>query len=186
MLHRLMRSTIRLALLAVLASALIAGCGSSSSSGVSAGAYVKAICDSVGPFQKDVQARAGTLNVSTISNPASGKKALQGFLGAVAADANQALSKLKAAGTPNIQNGKSISSAMVAAFTQVKDALTRAQSQANSLPTGSPIAFKNAATAIGSTVQSSLTGIGTSLGGLKSPELEKAAAGQPDCKALTQ
>jgi hypothetical protein len=181
-----MRASRPISVLATLAAIVaVAGCGSSSS-GVSAAAYVKSICQAVGPFQKDVATRAGALNVSTITNPASGKTALEGFLGAVASDADKALNQLKAAGTPNISNGKAVSDALVNAFSQVKNALTQAKSQAGNLPTGSPLAFKTAATSIGTTVQSSLTGIGTSLGGLKSPDLEKAAASEQSCKALTQ
>lgn len=185
MLRPAMRIPRSITLLASVAAMLLAGCGSSSS-GVSASAYVKSICNAVGPFQKDVQARAGALNVATIRDPTSGRTALQSFLGAVADDANQALGKLKSAGTPNVQNGKQISGALVTAFAQVKTALDQAKAQAGSLPTNSPSAFRTAATAIGTTVQNSLTGIGASLGNLKSAELEKAAASEPACKALGQ
>ena len=183
MLPRAMGAPRRFLIAAALASVAIAGCGSSSS-GVSAASYAKAICDAVGPFQKDVAAKAGSLNLAGVKDPASGKKALQDFLGSVAADADKALTQLKSAGTPNVSNGKTISAALVSAFAGMKAALTTAESSANALPTGSPTAFRAAAVGIGSTVEKSFSGIGNSLTNLKNADLEKAAAKEPDCKNL--
>jgi hypothetical protein len=161
-----------------------AGCGSSSSSGVTAGAYVKAVCNAVGPFEKDVAARSGALNPTTIKSPAQGKTALQGFLSAVSHDTDKALAQLKAAGAPDVTNGKKIETAIVGAFTQLDTAMKTAATNANSLPTTSPTAFQSAATTLGTTVRNSMNGIGSSLSGLKSSELEKAAAKEPACKTL--
>src|SRR5512142_1260054 len=128
----------------------LAACGGSSSSGVSAGAYVKSICQAVGPFEKDVQSRSAQIsNLSAGTSAAQGKKALQDFLSAVVADTDTAINKLKAAGTPNVKNGKQIEAAIVSAFTQLKTALSAANKSAASLPTASPQAFKTAAQALG-------------------------------------
>jgi type IV pilus biogenesis protein CpaD/CtpE len=177
--------------LVVLAAAALSACGSSGSSGsggssgdVTASQYVKAICTAVGPFEKDVAARSNALNSAKLTSASQGKKAVQGFLTAVSADTDQALSKLQAAGTPNVANGKTISSTIVSAFTQLKNAIGSAVTQANNLSTSSPQAFQKGATRLGGTVQSSLGGISSSLGKLKSADLEKAAANEPACKAL--
>jgi hypothetical protein len=177
------RTSVILSALA-LAGSLAACGGSSSSSGVTAGAYVKAICTAVGPFEKDVQARSSALNLSKISNPIQGKTALQGFLTAVTADTGRAVSQLKAAGSPDVTNGKQISAAIVSAFSQLQTAISQAANQANSLPTSSAAAFKTAAQALGTGIQSSIGGIGSSLSGLKSPALEKAAKSEPSCTTL--
>lgn len=160
-----------------------AGCGSSSS-GVSAGAYVKAVCNAVGPFEKDVAVRSGALNPKAIKSPAQGKVALQGFLSAVASDTDKALGQLKAAGSPDVTNGGKIEKAIVHAFTQLDHAMKTAATNANTLPTTSATAFQTAATTLGTTVKNSMAGIGTSLSGLKSSELEKAASKEPACKTL--
>jgi hypothetical protein len=166
-------------------SAALAGCGgSSSSSGVTPAAYVKSICQAVGPFEKDVQARSSALDLSTIKSAADGKQALQGFLTAIASDTDGAVSKLKAAGSPNVSNGTKISAAIVNAFSQLKGALTKAAAQAGSLPTNSPSAFKTAAQALGTSVRTSMSTIGSSLSGLKSADLEKAAKSEPSCQNL--
>ena len=70
------------------------------------------------------------------------------------------------------------------AFTQLKSALSQAATQAGSLPVTSPTAFKTAAQALGASVQSSMGTIGSSLGGLKSADLEKAAKKEPSCQNL--
>ncbi len=172
------------AVLAMLATvAALAGCGGSSSSGVSAAAYVKAICSSVGPFEKDVQTRSKSLNLAS-ANAAQGKKALQGFLAGIAADTDKTVTQLKAAGTPSVTNGKQIATTLVGAFSALKGTLVRAEGKAGSLPTGSPQAFQAAAQSLGTSVESSMSSIGSSLNGLKSSDLEKAAANDPTCKSL--
>jgi hypothetical protein len=162
----------------------LAACGGSSSSGPSPAAYVKSICNAIGPFEKTVQQRSSALNLSNIKSAADGKTALKTFLTQVASDTDQAVAKLKAAGIPDVSNGKQVSAAIVGAFTQLKSALDKAASQAGSLPTASPQAFQTAAQALGSSVQSSMSGIGGSLSNLKSPDLEAAAKKEPACQSL--
>jgi hypothetical protein len=186
------RRPLRTALAVLAVAALISACGGggssgssgSSSSGVSAADYVKAICTAVGPFEKDVAARSNALNSAKLTSAAQGKKAVQDFLAAVSTDTDQALTKLQAAGTPNVSNGKAISTTIVAAFKQLQTAIGTALTQAKNLSTSSPQAFQKGATALGGTVQSSLSGISTSLGKLKSADLEKAASKEPACTSL--
>jgi hypothetical protein len=181
----LLRSRKTSAVLSVLAiGAGFAGCGGSSSSGKTPEAYVKAVCQAIIPFQTDVKAKSSALNVSNLTSPAAGKTALEGFMSAVVADTEQAVNKLKAAGTPNVSNGKTISTAIVNAFNQLKAALQQAQSQTNNLPTNSAAAFKAAAQTLGTSIQTSVGAIGSSLNGLKSPELEKAAKSVAACQSL--
>jgi hypothetical protein len=172
-------------LFAVLAiSVTLAACGGSS--GVAPATYVKSICQAIGPFEKTVQSRSKELqNASGLKSPEQGKQALQGFLSAVVADTDKALTKLKAAGTPAVSNGKKVSTAIVAAFAELKGALQKAATAAGSLPTTSASAFSGAAQQLGSSVQSSLGGIGSSLSNLKSSDLENAAKKEPACQTLS-
>jgi hypothetical protein len=171
----------------------LAACGGSSSntnsttSIVSPAAYVHSVCKAVGPFETDVVKRSSALNLSNISSPAQGKTALQGFLTAISTDTKQALTQLKAAGTPNVKNGKQIASAISSAFAQLGTTMSSALQQAKSLPTNSAAQFKSGAQKLGSSVRSSMGKIGTNLqsGTLKSPELEKAAAKDSACKSLS-
>lgn len=169
---------------AVLASLLvIAGCGSSSS-GVSANSYVKSVCEAIKPFVTDIQARSNSLNLTSLSSPAQGKQALEGFMTAAVADSQKAVDQLKAAGVPNVNNGKNISSALVDAFAKVKSALSAAQSQAAALPTGSVAAFRTAGQSLATAIRASFASIGAGLGGLKSAELSKAAKSTPACQSI--
>ena len=177
------------ALVALVCALAAAGCGGSSgssSSGVSAGEYVKAICSAVGPFEKDVAARSNALNSAKLTSPQQGKKAVQGFLNSVASDTDQALTKLKAAGQPDVDNGEKISTTIVAAFKDLKAAIGSASHEAKSLSTSSPQSFKNGANKLGETVRSSLSGISNSLGNLQSADLAKAAQKEPACTALSR
>jgi hypothetical protein len=163
----------------------LAACGgSSSSSGPTPAAYVKSICEAIGPFEQSVQTRSKNLRLATIKNAADGKQVLQKFLNQVASDTDNALVKLKAAGTPSVKNGKQVSATIVGAFTQLKVALTKAATQAGNLPTSSPQAFQTAAQSLGSSVNTSMQGIGTPLNNLKSADLEAAAKKEPACSKL--
>lgn len=162
----------------------LTACGGSSSSTVSPAAYVKSICQAVGPFEREVAARSKALNFGSIKSPAQGKQALQSFLGSIASGTDQAVSKLKNSGTPKVTNGKQIQAAIVGAFTQLKNALGQAVTSADQLPTSSPTAFRSAAVTLGKTVQGSMSGIGSSLSGLKSAELQSAAKTEPTCQHL--
>jgi hypothetical protein len=167
----------------VLVALVIAGCGGGSS-GVSASSYASSVCKAVGAWAKDIQARSGALDVATLSSAAQGKAAIQGFMTAAVSDTGTVVTKLKAAGTPNVTNGSKIATALIASFSQIDTALGVAETQANNLPTTSPTAFKTAAQALATTVRNSLAGIGSGLAGLKSPDLAKAAKASPACTNL--
>ncbi len=161
--------------------ALLAGCGGSSSS-VSPAAYAKSVCGAIGSFQQKLVS-SGPLDRSNAS-PVQDKQLLQHFFSSVATAGDQAVSRLKAAGSPNIGNGKAISSAIVTAFTQLKGSFTQAASQASSLPTASVPRFRTAEAQLSSGVKSSTASIDTSLSGLKSKELDKVVTTTPACQKL--
>ena len=175
------------ALIAVLvATVVLAGCGGSGSSGgtISPAAYAKALCDAVAPFERDIAQRQSALDPTKIKSAGQGKTALQGFLSAIASDTSTAASKLKSAGAPNVTHGSQIAGAFAALFDRLQSTLNKAAQQAQSLPTSSPAAFKTAATALGESVRSSMSDLGSGLSGMKSPALEAAARKVSDCQTL--
>jgi hypothetical protein len=167
----------------LLAIVVCVGCGSSDSSKVSASKYVAAVCSAISPLERDVVTRSSALNNTTAANATEAKKTLQGFLTAVEQGAADALSKIKAAGTPDIRGGQNVAGTIVKAFTELRDAMRVALTKSKSLPTDSPASFKTAAQALGASVRGSLNDIDSS--GLSNPDLEKAAASQPACKSLS-
>jgi hypothetical protein len=171
----------------VLSAALaVAGCGSSGPAKVSPQAYVTSVCKAVGPLESDLKSKVGKLESSlgAVKNASQGKALLQSFLGSVSSDTGSALKQVKSAGVPNVPNGKQISSELVQVFQRLDGAIKSAQKEAASLPTSSPSAFEAGAAKLGSSIQSSVGGITAGLSTLKSPQLEKAAAKSPACRAL--
>lgn len=164
---------------------LVAGCGSSKPAGVSAASYVKSVCTAVNSWASSIEAKSGALNVSKITNAVQGKTALKNFFTSAVSDTDTAVSKLQAAGTPNISNGKTIATGLVSSFDQIGTALKKGATQAAALPVTSPTAFKTAGTALGTSVQKALNDVGASLSSLKSSALEKAAASEPACKSTS-
>lgn len=168
------------------AAALIGGCGSTTNehTPVSAGRYVKSICKAVAPFENDVRQRSAKLSLNGLTTLAEEKQALQSFLTGIDADSARALTKLKAAGTPKVDNGRTISSSIVNALSQLKAALDHAARETKSLSTTDSTSFRAGAESVAIMVRSSLNGLGAGLGGLRSPELENAAAQEPACVSL--
>jgi hypothetical protein len=168
-----------------LSTVAVAGCGGGSSGGtVSAASYVKSVCSAVGPFEKDIQAKSSALDLSTIKSASQGKQALESFLNSATSDTKKAVDQLKSAGTPDVNNGKKIAEAIINAFSNLSDALNKAASQAQSLPTSSPTAFRDAAQALGTSVRNSMGSIGSGLTGLRNQDLEKAASKEPACQTI--
>ncbi len=163
----------------------LSACGGSSST-VSAQAYVKSLCQAIGPFEKSFQATNAALNqnLTTIKSLTGAKAALQAFLDSTVSETNKVVSQLKAAGTPDVSNGKQISNGINGVFTQLQTALSQAQNSAKSVPTNSPQAFKASADNIEGQIRTSMSGVGSGLSGLNSPQLDAAAKKEPACTSL--
>ncbi len=168
---------------------LLAGCGGSSkkSSGqTTAESYVNEVCASVGNWLHSVETSSAEIGkqLKPGSTPTHAKQALEGLMNSSVADSERVVSDLHNAGTPNVANGDQIASSLVGSFEQATNALKHVQGQVNALPTNDPRAFLLAARQVGSSVQSSLSSIGSGLSTLHSPELQKAASESPACKSL--
>lgn len=170
------------AVVAVGAVVLLAACGSSGPARVSAERYMKAVCDAVAPWVKDVDARSASLNFPNSASLADRKNVTKEFLAALAIDSDRALRQIKAAGTPDIKSGAAVSDGIVGAFTQLKEAMSSAVAQAAALPTDSDAGFKKGADALGNNVRTSIDRIDQS--GLTNRDLERAAATQSACRSL--
>ncbi|MDE3069759.1 MAG: hypothetical protein KGJ43_03430, partial [Acidobacteriota bacterium] len=94
------------------------------------------------------------------------------------------LQRLRAAGVPDVQSGQRIATALVATFQRAAAELGALRPQVAALPTGSE-AFRAAATRLATSLNGSLTGIDSGLQGLRSPQLEQAAARSAACRSLS-
>ena len=95
----------------------------------------------------------------------------------------RAVSQIKAAGTPDISNGKAVAERHRQGIHPAPGCHARGVRKAGSLPTDSPTAYKTAAQALNTSLRTSLTNIDA--GGLSNPKIEQAAAKEPACKSLS-
>jgi hypothetical protein len=176
---------VRALLGALTALLLLAACGSSSHDGtVGAGTYMESICSALGPWETDLRGRSSALKPPPTATAAQRKKAVQEFLRAVISDTNEALTRLRRSGSPDVRGGGKLAADLVGAFAQLKASYMRAAQQADKLPTRSVLDLQDAIFNIAATVDSSFTNIGARLGALETPELKHAAAKQPACRKL--
>lgn len=176
-------ANLRCAVVALAAVVICAGCGSSKPKGTSADQYVRGVCSAITSLEHDVATGTSARKNSTASNAAQAKKAEQAVLTAVAKASDRAVSRIKAAGTPDIPGGKAVAGTIVNAFTEVRNAMRSAAVKAGSLPTDSPAHFTAAARELVTSVRNSLNNIDAS--GLSNPDLERAAVNEPACKSLS-
>ncbi len=173
------------AMLAVAAAITIAGCGGSSSSGTSAASYVKSVCSAIAPFETDIEGGSASLASSAKKGIEERKTVLHTFLVKVSDDLERMVTQLKAAGTPNVSNGKKIAGGLVDAVTEIHGTVSKTASQAATLPTSDPKTFNTAYETLVNGLASSMNQIGSSFGNLKSPTLQAAAQKDSTCRALS-
>lgn len=173
-------------LIAVLATVAVAvaGCGGSSSSGVSAASYVKSVCSAATTWRNAIQSAGSKLQsgVTTKSLPKA-KTEYVAFVNSLVSATGQAVDQLKSAGSPAVSNGKQISGSLVHIFNEAKGTLSQAASQASALPTSSPHAFESAASKVVTSIRSSLAGM-SSVTPERNAELHAAAAKDKTCQSL--
>jgi hypothetical protein len=175
----------RLAGALVVCALVVAGCGgSSSSSGVSAAAYVKSVCTATTSWKDAIQV-AGTQLQAGVSDKslAKTKAAYVAFVGSLVSSTGSAADQLASAGDPSVANGATISSKLVLIFKQAKQRLAQAESDAGAIPTSSSTAFQTASNKVEADVRTALAGM-SSAGPEKSPQLKAAAAKDATCKSL--
>jgi hypothetical protein len=169
--------------------AVCAACGSHSSSSktssskISAGTYVSALCSAISPLENDVRTRTAALKKTAATSAEQAKKNLRGFLAVIEQDSEHTLARIQSAGTPNISGGDAVAAKIVGTFTQLRNAMRAAVAKSDSLPTNSPSSFQTAAQSLLASVGASLNQIDSS--GLSNPDVEKAEAAQSVCKQLS-
>lgn len=171
---------------AIVATSLaLAACGSSSSSKVSAGSYVKSVCSTATSWYRTIQA-AGTQLQAAVHNSKSLSKAKSAyitFVDSLLHATQRAHQQLKSAGVPAVNGGEKISNELTNAFDSAQRGLQKAAAQVRKAPTTSSTAFEAAAAGVQSTVQRGLQGL-SALAPQKNPQLHAAALKDPSCQRL--
>ncbi len=179
------RSPKLLALSALIVAIALAGCGSSSPKKVSADTYVRSVCTSTAGWYHSVQSAAASLQTKVHSSPSisSVKTAYVSFINTLLHATSRTEQQLRAAGAPNVKNGKGVASEVVNAFDRARRGLENAATQVRKAPTNSSSAFETAAGGIQATIQRSLASM-SSLAPQKNPQLHAAAQKDPSCQRL--
>jgi hypothetical protein len=169
----------------VLAALALGGCGSSSPSGATPAAYVKSICTSLTNWSSGIKSAGAQLQASAAgtNSLSKGKQQYQTFVSSLVSVTGRTEQDLKAAGVPAVKSGKSISNALVSAFSQAKAGLTQAATQAAAIPTSNASAYQAAATGVTASIRQTLARMAT-VRPEKDPQLHAAAAKEPACQAL--
>lgn len=177
----------RPAALALCAVLLLAACGGSGKKAatVSATSYVSQVCTSVGTWLHGIEASSAQISqqLKTGSTPQAAKRALETLVGNAVGDSERVVASLRAAGVPDVANGKTISGTIVAAFEHATGELQGLAAQVKRLST-ERAKFSSGARRMSASLQRSLGGIGSGLQGLHSPALEQAAGQSAACKSL--
>jgi hypothetical protein len=168
---------------------VVAGCGGgrgATSPGVSPIAYVRSMCSAVTQLKNDgsTQLKQFSRRVSGIHTVAQDKAATETYVSALARAADRTVSRMKAAGSPNVTGGKSISASFLSGYVVVAQTLSATARRTRSLPTKSLRAFQRATYKLGTDLQSALQGINSGITGLRSTALDAFEPKVPACVAL--
>jgi hypothetical protein len=173
---------------AVLAS-IIVGCGGGSgvtSPAVSPLAYVTSMCSAVIQLRNDGSAQLKRFGgrVSGVHSIAQDKAATESYVSMLALGASRAVARMKAAGSPNVTGGKSISASFLSGYVTLARTLSLTAGQTRLLPTKSLRVFKTATYKLGTDLQSALQAINAGITGLRSTALDVYEPKVPACVAL--
>ena len=180
------RGKVRLALTGIAVTLALAACGgSSSSSGVTAAAYVKSVCVTLATWKSDVTGAASKLQTasSAAKSLVQGKAEYVVFVTSLVAATQKAASGLKSAGIPNVKDGKQGATTLSQAFAQASTSLAGTIAKAKAIPTTSAAAYQAAASGVSNQFKSSLNALANA-SPKKNDALKAAAAKDPTCKAL--
>lgn len=153
---------------------------------VTAQEYATDICGALDAWVTASQDRVGSLTgaLNPTDSAENRRDILAGYIDGVIEDTDVLISEVEAAGAPDVEGGEEIAGQIADAFDTVKTELEQTRSEVDSLPTDDPAAFTAAATELGTSIQTSLTAVGTSVGEISEPELNQAFAAEPACSGV--
>jgi hypothetical protein len=183
--------------------ALLAACGggsssSSSSSGsggsssAAAGGTVDSrtwatnVCQSTLDWVNAVQQKGQSFGsiASGAGSLDEAKTAFVSFFDQMIGQTETFLNELKSAGTPDVEGGDQIASALTTGIQEVEDGFTDAKTKAQALPTDDPTAFTQQVTAIGTDMTTAFDRIGNTFSALQNSELDQQTKDIPACQQL--
>jgi hypothetical protein len=167
------------------------GNGGSGSAGTAPDQYAATVCGALTAWQNELQEKAGAMGTafSGASGPADVKTKLVEFMQAMSTSTNTMVSKVRAAGPPDVEDGAALHRDLVSGLEDAQKAFDDARESAEALPTDDPAAFQQQATQLGTTLSEQGTAIGSTFTGLStkydSRELNEAFNSEPACQNLS-
>jgi hypothetical protein len=189
----------------VLTIGLLAACGGgSSSSGSSGSSSSESSSSSAAGGQVDAKTWATNVCQSTLDwvnavqqkgqdfgSIASGagsldeaKTAFVSFFDSMIGQTETFLNQLQSAGTPDVEGGDQVASALTTGIQEVEDGFKDAKTKAEALPTDDPTAFTQQVTAIGTDMTTAFDRIGNTFSALQNSELDQQTKDIPACQQL--
>lgn len=170
----------------------MAGCGGGGErgSGAEPSEWAEAVCESIGTWLEDIQARGRELEsgVEGVADLERGRDLIAGFLDDVVGLTETMLSDVRGAGVPAVDRGEEIAGDLERGLGQTRSAFSDARERAKELPTDDPASFAREAQELGSSLEEQGDEIKRTLGELDEkydePELRKAFREAEACKEL--
>jgi hypothetical protein len=171
----------------------LAGCGNGNGNGngggdgtVSAEAYVQTLCANMQTYIDEVTSLS--TDFAAEIDPAASldeqRNAVLSFLDDVLAATDRLIAGVEDAGVPDIDNGQDVVVAIEETFAEARGILEDARAQVETISVDDPQAFAEQLNEIGTTIQTSLGEIGSSLAEIDAPELNAAVSDDRDCAAV--
>lgn len=158
-----------------------------SPAGASANEYVSTLCAATSEWLGDVQELQAQVQASIQpgAEPSEAQQALRTFFDNTVSATNQLLGAVEGVGPPDVSGGAEVHNEISTRFEEVRDALEQGRSKVEDLPVDDREAFITEAGELRESVQSQLQAIGKALAQLSQPDLDAAAAEEPDCTGLS-
>jgi hypothetical protein len=161
-------------------------------SSVSPQKWAPKFCTIVSDWQSTISSKAGDLTsaVSSVTDLETARNEIESFLLDMVNTTDDAITAIKAAGTPSSANGGKIVQRVISGFKDAKRAFDRAKTKASLLSTSDPSAFRSEGQQIGDDLTAAGDKIGSKLDGIKKLDkdhkLEAAVKKSKACSVLNQ
>jgi hypothetical protein len=175
---------------------LMVACGGGSASrntsprpsrqGLSPKDYVAGVCGAAATWETAIQTETSQFEAQSKSASSldEGKTIFVAYVDQVVKDTDTMVTVIDGLEPPAVANGEQIRAAVASALQKVKSAFQDADAKAQQIDTNSTTAYVNGLTAIGTDIESTLSGLGDPLANLPNAELEQAAKADPNCQKL--
>ena len=174
---------------------MLGACGGGSSTpgttppaanGVEAKTWASAVCQDTLDWQNAVGQQSATFSsiVAGAGSLDEAKAASVSFFEGLITRTESYLAQLRAAGTPAVTNGASLSASVISGIQQIDEAYMAAKAKAEALTTSDATTFGQQLSAIGADLTAASQRIGSSISALSSPELETASSDIAACQQL--